>query len=84
MIIFNKLIKFYHHYRKEKEITLRGDRIPPPIQYFSDIDLPSYVVSEIKRQNYEYPTPIQAQGWPIALSGHDMVGVAKVNFNCCK
>lgn len=23
------------------------------------------------------PTPIQAQGWPIALSGRDMVGIAQ-------
>ena len=28
-------------------------------------------------QNWEKPTPIQAQGWPIALSGHDMVGIAQ-------
>lgn len=25
---------------------------------------------------FKAPTPIQAQGWPIALSGKDMVGIA--------
>ena len=43
------------------------------------MEFPDYVSAEIKRQNYEYPTPIQAQGWPIALSGRDMVGIAQVN-----
>jgi len=28
-------------------------------------------------QNWSAPTAIQAQGWPIALSGRDMVGIAQ-------
>ncbi|KAA0202120.1 hypothetical protein HAZT_HAZT010931, partial [Hyalella azteca] len=64
-------------YRNDKDITLRGNNIPNPIQYFSDFTFPDYVETEIRRQNYEYPTPIQAQGWPIALSGRDMVGIAQ-------
>nr|CAH7723966.1 unnamed protein product [Callosobruchus chinensis] len=34
-------------------------------------------MEEIFKQGYEAPTPIQAQGWPIALSGKDMVGIAQ-------
>lgn len=30
-----------------------------------------------RRQGFSTPTPIQAQGWTIALSGNDMVGIAK-------
>lgn len=30
-----------------------------------------------RKQGYDNPTPIQAQGWPIALSGRDMVGIAQ-------
>lgn len=30
-----------------------------------------------RRQGFTEPTVIQAQGWPIALSGRDMVGIAK-------
>lgn len=30
----------------------------------------------IRHQNFTDPTPIQSQGWPVALSGLDMVGVA--------
>lgn len=28
-------------------------------------------------QNFKEPTPIQAQGFPLALSGRDMVGIAQ-------
>lgn len=31
----------------------------------------------INKQNWPNPTPIQAQGWPLALSGKDMVGIAQ-------
>lgn len=29
------------------------------------------------QQNFQEPTPIQAQGFPLALSGRDMVGIAQ-------
>ena len=29
------------------------------------------------RQGFVEPTPIQAQGWPMALSGRDFVGIAQ-------
>lgn len=31
----------------------------------------------IDKQNWTEPTPIQSQGWPLALSGKDMVGIAQ-------
>ena len=36
-----------------------------------------YIMSVIRMQSWMTPTPIQAQGWPIALSGRDMVGIAQ-------
>lgn len=30
-----------------------------------------------RKQGFGEPTAIQAQGWPIALSGQDMVGIAQ-------
>jgi len=35
-----------------------------------------YVLEEINRVGFKVPTPIQSQGWPVALSGTDMVGIA--------
>lgn len=63
-------------YRSENSITIRG-RAPNPIINFDEINMPDYVMNEIRRQGYEKPTPIQAQGWPIALTGANMVGIAK-------
>jgi len=36
-----------------------------------------YIMNVIRMQNWSTPTAIQAQGWPIALSGRDMVGIAQ-------
>lgn len=36
-----------------------------------------YVMDVIVKQNWTEPTPIQSQGWPVALSGKDMVGIAQ-------
>lgn len=35
-----------------------------------------YVLEEIRHIGFEKPTPIQCQGWPMALSGRDMVGIS--------
>ncbi|KAH8295938.1 hypothetical protein KR018_003588, partial [Drosophila ironensis] len=44
---------------------------------FNEGNLPEYVLMEVYRQGYKVPTPIQAQGWPVVLSGSNFVGVAK-------
>ncbi|KAJ1531994.1 hypothetical protein ONE63_000629 [Megalurothrips usitatus] len=63
-------------YRKSKEITLKGRNVPNPILSFEESSFPDYVLREVRRAGFKDPTPIQAQGWPIALSGRDMVGIA--------
>ncbi|XP_044270608.1 probable ATP-dependent RNA helicase DDX5 [Tribolium madens] len=63
-------------YRRSKEITIDGDA-PNPIQNFEEACFPDYVQHEIQKQGYDTPTAIQAQGWPIAMSGKDLVGIAQ-------
>uniref|UniRef100_A0A8C4NUE8 RNA helicase n=1 Tax=Dicentrarchus labrax TaxID=13489 RepID=A0A8C4NUE8_DICLA len=46
---------------------------PPPGKFGN----PGYVMDVIGKQNWTEPTPIQSQGWPVALSGKDMVGIAQ-------
>ena len=36
-----------------------------------------YLPCVFRKNGFQNPTPIQAQGWPIALSGRDMVGIAQ-------
>lgn len=38
---------------------------------------PEYVLAEIQRAGFKEPSPIQAQGWPMALLGRDLVGIAE-------
>lgn len=59
------------------EITLSGRQCPKPILTFDEIALPHDVCRVIQEQKYQAPTCIQAQGWPIALSGRDLVGIAQ-------
>ena len=41
------------------------------------IACPAYVLDEVKKAGFQEPTPIQAQGWPMALLGRDLVGLAE-------
>lgn len=66
-----------NNYYTGKEITVKGNNTPFPIQAFEESNFPDYVMEEIRKQGFLEPTAIQAQGWPIALSGRDMVGIAQ-------
>lgn len=64
-------------YRKARDITVNGRNCPKPCQSFEECNLPDYVANTIKQMNFTDPTPIQAQGFSVALSGRDSVGIAQ-------
>lgn len=64
-------------FRKEHAITVHGSDIPKPVTTFDEAGFPTYVMSEVKAQGFAKPTAIQSQGWPMALSGRDVVGIAE-------
>lgn len=64
-------------FRKEKQIAVQGKNVPRPVQTFDEAGFPSYVMNEVKAQGFDAPTAIQSQGWPMALSGRDVVGIAE-------
>uniref|UniRef100_A0A669BB53 RNA helicase n=1 Tax=Oreochromis niloticus TaxID=8128 RepID=A0A669BB53_ORENI len=64
-------------YRRKKEITVRGSGCPKPVTSFHHAQFPQYVMDVLVQQNFKEPTAIQAQGFPLALSGRDMVGIAQ-------
>ncbi|XP_070780134.1 probable ATP-dependent RNA helicase DDX17 isoform X1 [Enoplosus armatus] len=64
-------------FRSKKEITVRGSNCPKPITNFHQAKFPQYVMDVLMQQNFKDPTAIQAQGFPLALSGRDMVGIAQ-------
>lgn len=64
------------NFLSKHKITVTGPA-PSPIMSFDEICLPDYLANEMKRKQFTTPTPIQAQSWPIALSGQNLVGVAQ-------
>jgi len=62
--------------RTEFEMAITGENVPNPCMKFEHMGFPESILSEFKRAGYTGPTPIQAQGWPMAMSGRDMVGIA--------
>ncbi|XP_068607518.1 probable ATP-dependent RNA helicase DDX17 isoform X1 [Brachionichthys hirsutus] len=64
-------------FRRKKEITIRGSGCSKAITQFHQAQFPQYVMDVLVQQNFKEPTAIQAQGFPVALSGKDMVGIAQ-------
>lgn len=63
-------------WRKSKGITIIGRGIPKPVFTFEEASMPEYVLSEVLKQGFQAPSPIQSQGWPMALLGRDMIGIS--------
>ena len=63
-------------FRKANKITVSGRDCPKPIRYFSEGAFPDYLTQTLAALKFTDPTPIQAQGWPVALKGRDVVGIA--------
>jgi len=63
-------------FRLKHEIKFQGKNIPRPIRTFEESCFPPYLITELKNAGFTCPTPIQAQGWPMALSGRDVIGIA--------
>ncbi|MCD9641168.1 hypothetical protein HAX54_027114, partial [Datura stramonium] len=64
-------------YRRQHEISVTGGDVPPPFTSFEATGFPSEILKEIHQAGFPAPSPIQAQSWPIALQGRDIVAVAK-------
>lgn len=64
-------------YRAKHEITIVGNEAPAPFMTFQSTGFPSEILREVQQAGFSAPTPIQAQSWPIALKGRDIVAVAK-------
>ncbi|KAG5011679.1 hypothetical protein AAZX31_09G030700 [Glycine max] len=64
-------------YCQQHEVTATGDNIPPPFMTFDATGFPPEILREIYSAGFSSPTPIQAQTWPVALQGRDIVAIAK-------
>ena len=50
--------------------------MPKPVLSFEEASMPEYILGEVLKQGFDRPTPIQSQGWPMALKGRNMVGIS--------
>ncbi|CAG8577461.1 5685_t:CDS:2 [Paraglomus occultum] len=64
-------------FRKKHDMKVFGRGVPKPVTTFDEANFPSYVLKEVLESGFKEPTPIQSQGWPMALSGRDVVGIAE-------
>ncbi|CAN6470383.1 unnamed protein product [Victoria cruziana] len=64
-------------YRQHHEVTAVGENVPAPFITFEATGFPSEILREMQSAGFASPTPIQAQTWPVALQGRDIVAIAK-------
>jgi len=50
--------------------------VPKPVERLEEAPFPDWAFSVLCEKCWKEPTPIQVQGWPVALSGHDVIGIA--------
>lgn len=70
---FDEINAFY----QEKQITIKGNGVPKPLKYVQEAGFPDVLNRTLQKLGWVEPTAIQAQGWPMALSGRDVVGIAQ-------
>lgn len=67
-------------FRKKHFITSTragAEALPEPIQRFEDAPFGKKTRAGLVAAGFAAPSPIQAQAWPIAVAGQDLVAVAK-------
>ena len=63
--------------RTKLSIKVMGHNPPRPASSFAHFNFDEQLMKIIRKCEYTQPTPIQAQGIPVVLSGRDMIGIAK-------
>lgn len=70
-------------WRKEHTLTLRGHgsnvraEFPNPYIEFKDAPFSERIQTLLTRAGFARPTVIQAQAWPLAIQGKDLISIAK-------
>lgn len=70
-------------WRKEHTLTVLGHggnrdvKVPDPFIEFSETPFSDSIRTSLTRAGFARPSPIQAQAWPLAVEGKDLICVAK-------
>ncbi|XP_050539442.1 ATP-dependent RNA helicase DDX42 [Daktulosphaira vitifoliae] len=63
--------------RKTLGLRVNGADLPYPVSSFAHFNFDETLMKAIRKSEFTQPTPIQAQAIPAALSGRDIIGIAK-------
>merc|ERR1711971_204009 len=66
-------------YREAHNIVCSNIDCPPPLETFEAAEplLGEHFIQMLRDRGFHAPSPIQAQAWPLALAGRDIVGIAQ-------
>jgi len=64
-------------FRTQAELRVEGQNVPNPLRSFQEANFPTSILQKFQQMGFQAPTPIQAQAWPMILSGHDVLGIAE-------
>ena len=66
--------------RAKLNVKVLGVKPPKPVSSFAHFNFDEQLMKIIRKCEYTQPTPIQAQGVPVVLSGRDLIGIAKTGI----
>lgn len=73
-----KLQEEISQWLSKNEVTLEGKVAPPrPVFDFAEAGFPPEILTKLCNSGFEKPTVIQSISWPVALSGRDMISIAR-------
>uniref|UniRef100_A0A0K0ED31 RNA helicase n=1 Tax=Strongyloides stercoralis TaxID=6248 RepID=A0A0K0ED31_STRER len=58
------------------QVTLQGKNIPKPVFSFDELPVDEPLM-DLLNKSYQKPTVIQSISWPIAMSGRDIISIAR-------
>ncbi|RLN81953.1 hypothetical protein BBJ28_00009434 [Nothophytophthora sp. Chile5] len=63
--------------RKELSVRVEGSAVSAPVRSFMHLGFDRKMLAMLMKLGLEAPTAIQAQAFPVALAGRDLIGIAK-------
>ncbi|KAG7394838.1 hypothetical protein PHYBOEH_004604 [Phytophthora boehmeriae] len=63
--------------RAELSVRVDGGDVPAPVRSFMHLGFDKKMLGMLMKLGLEAPTAIQAQAFPVALTGRDLIGIAK-------
>lgn len=63
--------------RRTLGVQVSGVQVPKPVTSFAHFSFDEALMKQIRKSEYTQPTSIQSQSIPAALSGRDLIGIAK-------